>query len=57
MKQTIKNIFVNFNDLKSITNGEKQKTQLENNNYTLKKEEHIGFDKFKLTYTKQEPQQ
>lgn len=45
-------IKVNWSNLKSIKNAEKQKTKLENVGYNLVKTKKVGFDKFVLIYKK-----
>jgi|GEM_PF-2254583 hypothetical protein len=45
-------IKVNFNNLKSIKNAERKKSQLENKGYCQKSMKPTGYDKFVLVYRK-----
>jgi hypothetical protein len=51
-KQTI-TIKVNFNNLKSIEKGEKEKADLENRGYKQISFKPYGYDKFNLVYEKE----
>ncbi len=46
-------IVFNYNDSYSIRKAEKRKAYLENNNYSQSLTQNIGFDKWKIVYTKQ----
>ncbi len=46
-------IVFNYNDSYSIRKAEKRKAYLENNNYSQSFTQNIGFDKWKIVYTKQ----
>lgn len=53
-KNEIKETIVfNYNDPYSIRKAEKRKSYLENNNYSQSFTQNIGFDKWKIVYTKQ----
>ena len=46
-------IVFNYNDPYSIRKAEKRKSYLENNHYSQSFTQNIGFDKWKIVYTKQ----
>jgi len=46
-------IVFNYNEPYSIRKAEKRKAYLENNNYSQSFTQNIGFDKWKIVYTKQ----
>lgn len=49
--KTFKVFYINYDDVNSIRNAEKQKEKLEKKGYVHYLTEQVGFNKFKIYYT------